>query len=164
MNTQRPFSRISRLGVLALLACAAFASGCATLAYDWEAPEVFLVGLEPVSDGEGGPLETRFAISLRVLNPNDRDIDLDGLDFTLDVNGRRLARGISSDGATIPRLSEGVVTIIATTTLFDLLNQAIGMSSNQALDYQLNGRVYLANSLGRLNFERTGRFDGSSLR
>ncbi|MDJ0785309.1 MAG: LEA type 2 family protein [Myxococcota bacterium] len=127
--------------------------GCASLGSRFEAPEVFLIGLAPLP---GGALEQRFLVQLRVLNPNDTALEIDGVDFTLDVNGARLTRGVSSERLTIPRLGEGVVQVTATTTLFDIFRQLLIVSDRTDLDYELRGRILRPGVRGSLRFERSG--------
>ena len=55
-----------------------------------ESREVLLVDLQPLP---GVTLEQRFAVQVRVLNPNDRELRIDGVDFALDINGVRRTRG-----------------------------------------------------------------------
>ena len=129
-------------------------SGCAHFGGGFEAPEVFLVGLRALP---GGTLEQRFELDLRLLNPNDTDLELDGIDVTVSLNGARLTRGVTGDAVVIPRLSDGLVTLTATTTVFDLVNQILAAGSTSTLDYELRGKVFLANSLRRLHFEKSGQ-------
>jgi len=136
------------LPLLLLAACAGLSG--------MEPPEVSLVGLEPLP---GGSLEQRFAVELRVLNPNERELRVDGIDFTLAVNGSRLTRGVSSQEVTIPRLGEALLTVTATTTVFDLLRQAMNAADATELTYELHGRVFVADSPARLRFSRSGRID-----
>ena len=68
---------------LALILLAALVTGCAGL-QSLEPPEVSVVSLKPVA---ATLMEQRFEVGLRVLNPNNRDIDVKGLDFELDING-----------------------------------------------------------------------------
>jgi LEA14-like dessication related protein len=142
----------SRLGapcvVLALLVAA-----CAGVR-GMEPPEVSLVGLEVLP---GGSLEQRFAVELRVLNPNERELHVDGIDFTLEVNGSRLTRGVSSQEVAVPRLGEALLTVTATTTVFDLLRQALNATEARELTYEIHGRVFVANSPASLPFSRSGR-------
>ena len=142
---------------LMVLCCALplLLAACASLG-GMEPPEVSVVGLEP---RPGGPLEQRFAVELRVLNPNERDLRVDGIDFTLEVNGSRLTRGVSSQEVTIPRLGEALLTVTATTTVFDLLRQAMNAADATELTYELHGRVFVAGSPARLSFSRSGRID-----
>lgn len=139
----------------AMAALAVLVLGCASLS-GLEAPEVVLVDLQPL-DGEA--LEQRFEVRLRIINPNDRDLAIDGVDFTLDVNGSRLTRGVSNEAVTVPRLGDAVVSVTATTTLFDLVRQVVKAPYRKNIDYELRGRVFLAHSPARLTFERQGTIE-----
>lgn len=139
-----------RLSLLAPLLLAL--SGCATLS-PMEAPEVFMIGLEPLP---GGSMEQRFQIQLRVLNPNQEELVVDGIDFTLDVNGSRLTRGLSGERVTIPRLGEAVVQVTATTTLFDIFRQLIAMTERTQFEYELHGKILRPGVSRSLRFERSG--------
>jgi LEA14-like dessication related protein len=133
-------------------------SACASLA-SLEPPEVRVSSLR-VLESDPGTLEQRFEVGLRVLNPNNRDIAVDGVDFELDVNDRRLARGLSSEGFTLPALGETTTTVVVTTSLLDLLRQAYDLSQRggQSLDYQLNGKLHLASGLVRtIPFDYAGK-------
>jgi LEA14-like dessication related protein len=130
------------------------ATGCATLAAR-EPVEVNVVALTPLPSTA---FEHRLRLDLRLRNPNDRSYEIDGLRFTLDVNGLRLASGISSETATLPRLGEVVIPVTTTTTLLDLVNQivAFGASEQPRFEYALRGRIFLANSWTSFAFERRG--------
>ena len=90
--------------------------------------DVFVVGLTPQ---ESGPLEQRIKVDLRIQNPNDQPITADGMQIRLDVNGTRLARGVSDATFTIPRLGETTTSIVATTTVFDLAKQIVALSAGK---------------------------------
>ena len=103
--------------------------------------DVFVIGLTPA---EGSALEQRMKIDLRILNPNDEAITANGMQLRLDVNGARLARGVSDASFTIPRLGETTTSIVATTTLFDLAKQIVVMSGGrQTFQYVLDGDIYI---------------------
>jgi len=142
---------MGRLAQMLLLVMAA--ASCAGLGPQLEPPEVSLVGLRTL---RGGALEQRFELQLRVLNPNNRELRIDGIEFTLDVNGSRLTRGVSNEGVTLPRLGEALTTVTATTTVVDLLGQVINAVDSPDLRYELRGRVFLAGSPGGLGFSRSG--------
>lgn len=114
-----------------------------------------VVGIEPLA-GQG--LEIRFAVKLRLQNPNDSDIQYDGVALNLDVNGRLLASGVSDQKGTITRFSEGVLTVPVTVSAFAALRQAVGISEQQSLDnlpYELHGK--LAGGLfGTMRFRDSG--------
>ena len=87
-----------------------------------------------------------------------RERYLEGLRFLLDVNGQRLASGLSSERATLPRLGEVVVPVTTTTSLLDLVNQivAFGQQPQPRFEYDLRGKIYLSGLWGSLPFQRKG--------
>lgn len=128
-------------------------AGCASMA-DLEPPEVRLVSLRPVT---GTLMEQQFEVGLAVLNPNNREINVEGLDFELEVNGNRLARGASAEGITLPRLGETRTTVMVTTSTLSVLRQAMSLGTEGAIDYRLLGRVHLGGLGGTLRFDEEGR-------
>lgn len=146
-----------------LLAClagagAALASGCASLGAGREPIEVNLVQLAPLPSTA---FEHRLRVDLRLRNPNNREYQIDGLRFVLDVNGQRLASGVSSEPATLPRLGEVVVPVTTTTTLFDLVNQIVRFGSQEQprFEYKLRGKLFLAGLWGSVPFQHGGTDD-----
>jgi LEA14-like dessication related protein len=141
--------------LVALLGSALAVAGCAGLGQRIESPEVFVVDLEPQ---QGGKLEQRFRIDLRIQNPNDFELAIDGLDFELDLNGVRLTRGMGNEAVTIPRLGDVIVGVSATTTVFDLFRQVVNAPGQEGMDYELRGRLFLASpKRGPVDFSRSGR-------
>jgi LEA14-like dessication related protein len=140
-------------GAAALLA-ALLAAGCATLT-GIEPPEVHLVGIAPL---ESTAFEQRLRIDLRLINPNDRPLEIDGLRFRIEVNGRRLATVVSDERLTLPRLGDATLAVTATTTWLDLLNQVLGLAGGrpESLEYRVSGRIFLAGTGGGIDFEHAG--------
>jgi LEA14-like dessication related protein len=130
-------------------------AGCA----QYKPVDVFVIGLQPT---EGSPLEQRIRVDLRIQNPNDQPIDAHGMQIRLDVNGARLARGVSDATFTIPRLGETTTSIVATTSLFDLAKQIVALSGTQSFKYVLEGDVYvdsMPGGFGRsVSFHNEGEF------
>lgn len=144
-------SRLARAtAVVVLLAIA----GCASIS-SLEPPEVRVTSLQML-DPEQGSFEQRFAVGLRLLNPNDRSLAVNGLNFELDVNDRRLASGVTDRAFELPRLGEAETSVIVTTSLFDVLGQALEMAGRQdaSMSYRLRGRLHLGSG-----FVRTIPFD-----
>ena len=130
-------------------------AGCA----QYKPVDVFVIGLQPT---EGSPLEQRIRVDLRIQNPNDEPIEAHGMQMRLDVNGARLARGVSDASFTIPRLGEATTSIVATTSLFDLAKQIVALSGTQSFKYVLEGDVYvdsMPGGFGRsVSFHNEGEF------
>ena len=144
-------SRLARVAaVVALLAVA----GCASIS-SLEPPEVRVTSLQML-DPQQGSFEQRFAVGLRLLNPNDRPLAVNGLNFELDVNDRRLASGVTDRAFELPRLGEAETSVIVTTSLFDVLGQALEIAARQdaSMSYRLRGRLHLGSG-----FVRTIPFD-----
>lgn len=142
-----------RVRVAALLALVA-ASGCASMV-SREPIEVHVVRITPLASTA---FEHRLRVDLRLRNPNERAYEIDGLRFVLDVNGRRLASGMASESATLPRLGETILPVTTTTTLLDLVNQIVVLGSQEQprFEYALRGKLFLKGMWGHLEFEHRG--------
>ncbi len=121
------------------------------VALQHESPEVLLVNIVPL---DTTMFEHRLKVDLRVRNPNDYDLEVTGLDFTLHLNDQRLARGLTNQSLTIPRLGEAVLSVETTTSILDVVRQFLNFRQNQDLTYQMNGVVHVQGS--RLPFDNTG--------
>jgi LEA14-like dessication related protein len=124
---------ILSLLLLSLSACALFPNR--------DPVTINVVGLEPLPSQE---LEVRFAIKLRVQNPNETAIDYNGIALDLDVNGHSLASGVSDQSGSIPRFSETIVSVPVSVSAFSVLRQTLGLSQTQTLDnlpYVLRGKL-----------------------
>lgn len=119
-----------------------------------EPPEVVLTDIRSLPSTV---LEQRFEVGLRLYNPNNRELPVDGLDFELALNGRRLARGATGDGFVLPRLGEATTTVTVSTSVLDLARQIAGLGKTETLTYALDGRVYLAGAFApTLPFQKQG--------
>ncbi len=119
---------------------------------------ISVVGIEPIP-GQG--LELRMAVTLRVQNPNETEINYNGVALDLDVNDRLLASGVSNQKGTVGRFSEAVLVVPVSVSAFAALRQALGLSQSQRLDnlpYTLRGK--LAGGLfGTMRFSDSGTLD-----
>ena len=114
--------------------------GCAGLA-GRDPVRVHLVGVEPL---QGQSLELRFAVKLRVQNPNDTPLDYDGVALDLDVNHRPLASGVSDARGSVPRYGETVLSVPVSISAFAAIRQALGIAEGEGLDdlpYELRGKL-----------------------
>ena len=139
---------ILSLLLLSLSACALFPNR--------DPVNINVVGIEPLTSQD---LEVRFAIKLRVQNPNETAIDYNGIALDLEVNGHALASGVSDQSGTIGRFSETVVSVPVSVSAFSVLRQTLGLSQTQTLDnlpYVLRGN--LAGGLfGTVRFVDSGK-------
>ena len=101
-------------------------------------------------------LEQRFAVTVRVLNPNDLDIEFDGVVFDLELNGKPFAKGVSNRKGTIPRFGEALIDVNVVSGLSGILRQVNELrSGREAMTYRLSGRV-ATGAFGTVPFESKG--------
>ncbi|AZD54713.1 putative lipoprotein [Pseudomonas chlororaphis subsp. aurantiaca] len=115
-----------------------------------------VVGIEPLPSQD---LEVRFAIKLRLQNPNETAINYNGVALDLEVNGRPLASGVSDQSGSIGRFSEGVLVVPVSVSAFAVLRQTLGLSQTQSLDdlpYVLRGKL-AGGPFGTLRFVEKGQ-------
>ncbi|MHC9062376.1 LEA/WHy family protein, partial [Nitrospira sp. CMX1] len=136
---------------LLLFAVAMLFPGCASWFIKGEPPEVLVTNVTPL---DATMFEQRLRVDLRVRNPNDFDYHLTGIDFTLNLNGKRLARGLGSKEVTIPRLGDAVMTIDTSTSTLDIVRQLFQFSQKQELTYDIKGVLH--GTEGRLPFTNAG--------
>jgi hypothetical protein len=147
--------RLFRLCFILLLALGLGA--CASLGQR-DPLRIDLAGLEPLP-GQG--LEMRFAVKLRVQNPNDSAVDFDGVALELEVNGQPLASGVSDQRGSVPRFGETLISVPVSISAFSAMRQAWGATDyrpGQGLPYVLRGK--LAGGLfGTRRFNDSGTLD-----
>lgn len=130
-------------------------AACTSLVPRPIAPEV---ALDSVTAMAIGPQGARARVRLSVRNPNGYDLAADSLDYTLTIDGRRMASGALAHPVT---LSANAVTAVDLDVLTDL--EVLGNSLDRAarrgaLPYEIDGEVVLGNGT-RLPFRRRGEFN-----
>jgi hypothetical protein len=103
--------------------------------------QIDLAGLEPLP---GESMEMRFALQLRVQNPNSQPVDFRGVALELEVNGQPLASGVSDQSGQIPGFGEKILSIPVSITAFSMMRQAwaaAGYKQGSNLPYELNGKL-----------------------
>ncbi len=141
---------VKRTVILAALAL----SGCA-LGGPETPPDVTLVDFQL---RDVALLEQTADVVLRIRNPNDAPLNIDGYRFTLSINGRPLAKGMSGESLTVPRLGEATTRARASISTLDLVQQVTAAQAADGIGYQLSGTLFLAGGLRReVPFEQTGR-------
>ena len=141
---------------ISLLACLTlWLAACAGLGGIRETPRVSLVSIEPL---ELGLLEQRYRLGLRILNPNAVELPLTGLSYSLEINGREFAYGVSRQAVTIPALGEAMLEVDVISSLLDVLQQlqTLDDAARESLDYRLTGKINLASNTLRLPFDYSG--------
>jgi LEA14-like dessication related protein len=149
-------------GLASLTACLmACLTSCAAFAPHLETPKLSIVNVEIV---KGDLFEQRLRARIKVENPNDRELAVKGITYTIEVGGEEFGRGISGSSFTVPRLGEAEfdmnVTANMAGTLMRLAQRAKESGRTpDAVDYRIVGKVSLATGMLRsIPFEERGTF------
>jgi len=144
----------TRLRLLPALLAAAVLAGCAT---HFEAPQLSVVDVQLL----GGDLwQQRLKVRLHVQNPNDRALPVEGIVYTLEVEGQEFATGESAASFSVPALGEAEFDMSVNTNLAATVLKLAGRGTNaREVAYRLKGKVTLSQGLLRsLPFDERGTF------
>jgi LEA14-like dessication related protein len=139
---------VALVGALLLSACA--------LAPKLEAPHLSVVDVTVV----GGDLfSQRLKVRMHVQNPNDRELPIKGIVYSLEVEGQPFASGESAASFVVPALGEADFDMNTTTNLAATFMKLLGKSEMKSLDYHLSGKVTLSEGFLRsIPFDQSGTF------
>lgn len=130
-------------------------TGCAGL--DTK-PEQFKVNISSMSLLESSLMEQRYQVNLRIMNRSKETFNIDGMSFDIELNGKDFASGVSNEQFQLEPLSESVVSVTVTSTIFGIIRQINGMEQlkSEPFKYNLSGNVYTDTDLFGIPFRETG--------
>jgi LEA14-like dessication related protein len=110
--------------------------GCTSLSSDFETPTVTINSFRAIPSDSGAP---SFEIGLRVVNPNRDALELQGIAYTISLDGRELINGVGKDLPVIPGYSEGDFTVTASASLYQGLRLITDMMNTpkDSLSYEV---------------------------
>ena len=139
---------------MALLAGLALA-GCTALPTNLETPEVSFVSLRAV---EASVFEQRLEVRMKVRNPNDVELPVNGLDVDVELADEPFARGVSAREFVVPAGGEAEFDMLVTANAATALLKIAGDGGKtDAIPYKLKGK--LSTKIGLLRtvpFEESG--------
>ena len=92
---------------------------CATLQTEFKEPSVSVTSFRALPSKGMAP---RFEIGLHVTNPNRVALALEGLSYSVNIEGRQLLTGVANDLPVIEGYGEGDITLLATADLFNSIS------------------------------------------
>lgn len=149
---------------LALAALLVLAGGCATL-YGLNPPRV---NVSSVTPADMTLLEQKFLVQVRVQNPNDVDLEVKGMTFDLDLNGKSFATGLSGQAVVIPRFGSNLVEVEMISGITGVVRQIAGMAGSGAaparFTWRLQGKLYLERPVSTsIGFDESGEIEIAGL-
>ena len=147
--------------VLIVSMLALLLTGCAGLPSGMEAPTVTIADF---GAGGGGFFEQQFNLKLRVQNPNNSELKIDGLSFALEVNDGQFATGVGNQAVTVTRFGSAFLPVEAYSSLGSMIRQVGGFlqGDKRSLRYRIRGNLSLAGGT-RIPFEHGGEIDPGAL-
>src|SRR5262245_61297867 len=155
MQTLRITKRYGGIGATLILL---IMTACSGMPRDFETPKRSIANIAPK---DMTLMEQRFAVQLRIQNPNYFDLGINGVRFDLALNGKEFGTGMSGAKVTVPRFSSEVIDGEVITGLGSILRQAQGFTSGATkVQYSLKGKAF-AESPGTFTipFEDIGDID-----
>lgn len=138
---------------IALVATLALA-GCAAIPTNLETPEVSFVGLRAV---EASVFEQKLEVRMKVRNPNDIELPVNGLDVDIELADEPFAHGVSAREFVVPARGEAEFDMLVTANAATALLKIAGADrKTDAIAYTVKGK--LSTKIGLL---RTIPFDES---
>lgn len=146
------------LRLFLLAALVAMLPACAGFLPQEDSLKVNLSGMKPL---ESTLMEQRFEVVIRVQNRSQATLDVEGLTFDLELNGKDFASGVSNQGVSIAPLSEAVMSINISSTLFGIIRQIQSLESlkTEPFRYELRGTLYTGGSFIGIPFSEQGEID-----
>lgn len=141
-----------------LLLIALLLSACASMLPTSDSLKVNLSAMQML---ESTLMEQRYRIRIRVQNRSRSALHVEGMIFDLELNGKEFASGVSSQAVTIEPLSEALLSVDLTSTLFGLVRQIRSMQQLQdkPFSYLFSGVVYTSEAAFGITFREQGEID-----
>ena len=141
--------------VAALLAFAA----CTGLG-DLQTPQLEVLGVQMLSTDM---FAQRFVVRMHVQNPNDIELPVKGIDYTLLLMGDLFAEGKTEEPFVLPALGEAEFDMTVTTNFvssFGRLLSRVGGGKLEDIDYELAGTLFVDKGMVRkIPFNKRGTVD-----
>jgi len=135
-------------------------AGCATT----PKMEPLDVTLSDITPGQMGILEQQFQVKLRVQNPNNFDVPLDGVACQIELNDKAFAKGVGQQSVTVPKFGEAVLDVNAVSSLSGVLAQLSQLTQGgpDKLRYRVKGKLYRTDGTS-IPFDQLGEIQLSGL-
>lgn len=149
------------IGQRILLPCMVLAllSGCAAFGPKLKAPQLDIAGVELV---KGDLFEQRLRARVKVQNPNDIELRVRGITYSIELGGEEFGRGLSGSSFVVPPHGEAEFDMLVTANLAGAILKLVERARKaggtpRELEYRLHGEVKLERGLLRtIPFDEKG--------
>jgi len=131
---------------------------CTTLNPGYEQPTVTLSSFNAIPS-EG--MVPAFEIGLRIINPNSQALNLEGIVYTISLQGHELVKGVGKDFPIIEGYREGLVKLTASANLLAGIRFVGDMmgAEEESLEYEFKAKLDLGGLYPSIRIKESGEFD-----
>jgi LEA14-like dessication related protein len=148
-----------------LLALFAAVAACTSFGSKLEAPQLELLGVQILS---GDMFAQQFKVRVKVVNPNDLEVAVRGLEYDILLMGDSFAEGTSNHSFVLPALGEAEFDMTVNTNFVSSLGRLVSRMQGGKLEnvqYQITGKLLLEKGVMRtIPFAHTGTVDFTKAR
>jgi LEA14-like dessication related protein len=131
-------------------------SGCSLFVPKLQPPRLSVVNVE---FQKGALWQQKLRVRMHVDNPNNRELPIKGITYTLDVNGQEFAHGESAASFVVPALGDAEFDMNMTANMAGTILSLLSHGSDANVEYHLAGRISLSEGLLRsIPFDQHGSF------
>ena len=136
------FLQINRIRFATFLLGCSFLliQACASIDPDYEQPTVSLSSFRALPSEGGMPT---FEIGLHILNPNSTSFSLEGVVYTVSIQGHDVVKGVGKDFPVLEGYSEQTIKLTAAANLFAGIRLVMELmnSPNESLEYEFEAKL-----------------------
>ena len=140
---------IRSVRMLFVVACAVLLAACSSLGSKLEAPSLELVGVQMLSTDM---FAQRFKVRVKVINPNDLELPVKGLEYTILMMGDSFAEGMANESFLLPAMGEAEFDMMVTTNFvssFGRLLSRVQGGKLENIDYEITGKIMVEKGMVR---------------
>ncbi|MET0291016.1 MAG: LEA type 2 family protein [Steroidobacteraceae bacterium] len=146
----------STLNAALVVIAALWIVGCGALGPKLEQPQLSVVGVQVV---KADLLQQQLRVRMKVQNPNDRELAVRGITYTVELGGDEFAHGDSDRNFTVPALGNLEFDVNVYANAAPLLLKYAAAGGREPIDYRIVGKVQLSGGLIRnIPFTEKGSF------
>lgn len=138
------------------ITCGLLLAGCSSLQPKLEQPSVKVAGLQLLpAQGLTQPIE----VSLLITNPNDRDLTLRGMSYTLGIENFDVLSGVNDQLPTLTAYRETQVKVVVTANVLELVRLIEHFGRNgikENVNYNFSAKLDFSAWLPALRINETG--------
>lgn len=128
--------------------------GCSVLGARWQTPTLSVVSIQV---GHSDLFQQHLQVRMSVHNPNDRELPVQGLAYTLEVNGQEVAHGESGASFIVPARGDAEFDMNVTANAVAALLRMFAHGNSEPVQYRIRGKVRLSSGILRsVPFDQQG--------